>query len=392
MSSTPTPSSSTSHPQTDIEYQISSAPNHPVSAITFNPAPSCKEASRQVLVSSWDSTVRLYQLPDRSLSDKSNNIQQLHTFKHEAPVLDVCWINDTLAASGGIDRRVRILNLTTGESTIIGKHTSAISRIRYEPSTNLLLTSSWDRTLQLWDPQSEPPRHLKTLTQPDKILAMDVSPPYAGSSLLSSQVKRRVVLALAGRQVRIYDLEEVRRKVDNSDSDADSEWEPEQSRESSLKYMIRDVRCNAEGIGYATSSVEGRVAVEFFDTSSESQGKKFAFKCHRTVVDGIDTVYPVNAMGFNPLHGTFFSLGGDAHLCYWDPYLKKRIRQLPQYPSPLSTAGFSADGNTLVIASGASNLEQVGGEVGGIGNGGEGHVALWVREKAGEECKPKPAK
>lgn len=388
--STPTPSSSGSHPTTDTEYQITPAPNHPISAITFNHSPSSKEVSRQVLVSSWDSTVRLYQLPEKS--DKSHQVRQLLTFKHEAPVLDVCWINDTLAASGGIDRRVRILDLTTGESTTIGKHSSAISRIRYQADTNLLLTTSWDKTLQLWDPLSQPPRHLKTLQQPDKVLAMDVSPPYPGSKLISGQVKRRAVLALAGRQVRIYDLDSLRSKLDSNPSDED-QWPTEESRESSLKYMIRDVRCNPEGLGYATSSVEGRVAVEFFDsTSSEQQGKKFAFKCHRTVVDGIDTVYPVNAMGFNPLHGTFFSLGGDAHLCYWDPYLKKRIRQLSQYPSPLSTAGFSADGSTLVVASGASNLEEVGGEVGGIGNGGEGHVALWVREKAGDECKPKPPK
>lgn len=53
--------------------------------------------------------------------------------------------------------------------------------------------------------------------------------------------------------------------------------------------------------GYATSSVEGRISVEFLDPSSEAQAKKYAFKCHRVVVDGVDTVYPVNAMGYNPL-------------------------------------------------------------------------------------------
>lgn len=107
-------------------------------------------------------------------------------------------------------------------------------------------------------------------------------------------------------------------------------------------------------------------------------------------------------------HGTFFSLGGDAFLSYWDPYLKKRIRQLPQFPSPLSTAAFSADGQILVVASGAENLEEkpspeemtrakgivgeMNAEVGGIGKGGEGRVMLWVREKGGEECKPRAPK
>lgn len=290
--------------------------------------------------------------------------------------------------------------MTTGEATIIGKHTSAISRIRYEASTNLLLTASWDQTLQIWDPLSQPPRHLKTLRQPDKVLAMDVSPPYPSSGLVSPEAKKRLVLATAGQKIRVYDLQDLRGRIDaGSEGEGggalnDEQWEAEDNRESSLKYMIRDVRCNAEGTGYATSSVEGRIAVEFFDRSAEAQAKKFAFKCHRAVIEEVDTVYPVNAIGFNAMHGTFFSLGGDAHLAYWDPYTKKRIRQLPQYPSPLTTAAFSADGSTIVVASGGSNLEdqQSGGEVGNIGQGGEGHVALWVREKAGEECKPRQSK
>ena len=47
--------------------------------------------------------------------------------------------------------------------------------------------------------------------------------------------------------------------------------QPEQRRESSLKFQTRCVRCFADGAGYATSSVEGRVAMEWFDTSEEAQ-------------------------------------------------------------------------------------------------------------------------
>lgn len=53
-------------------------------------------------------------------------------------------------------------------------------------------------------------------------------------------------------------------------------------------------------VGYASSSIEGRVAVEFFDPSPEAQARKYAFKCHRKVIDGVDTVYPVNALAFHP--------------------------------------------------------------------------------------------
>jgi hypothetical protein len=40
-------------------------------------------------------------------------------------------------------------------------------------------------------------------------------------------------------------------------------------RESSLKYMTRSLACMPTGEGYATASVEGRIAVEWFDVRDE---------------------------------------------------------------------------------------------------------------------------
>lgn len=54
--------------------------------------------------------------------------------------------------------------------------------------------------------------------------------------------------------------------------------------------------------GYATASVEGRIAVEFIDPSPEVQAKKYAFKCHRNTVDDVDLVYPVNSLVFHPVY------------------------------------------------------------------------------------------
>jgi len=143
--------------------------------------------------------------------------------------------------------------------------------------------------------------------------------------------------------------------------------------------------------GYATSSVEGRIAVEFFDPSPEIQQKKYAFKCHRQTIQGIDTVYPVNNISFHPRHGTFLSLGGDAVLSIWDALAKKRIKQFPKFPSPLTCGGISWDGSLMVIASGGENIEDtrsegIGkGEVGGMGQGGEGKVKITVKA-AWEDC------
>lgn len=82
-------------------------------------------------------------------------------------------------------------------------------------------------------------------------------------------------------------------------------------------------------------------------------------------------------------------------MAVWDPVAKKRIRQYPRLPSPLSTGAFSSDGVLLAAASGFENIEETRhagpapGEVGGIGAGGEGKVQIHIRTGAWEDCKPK---
>ena len=47
--------------------------------------------------------------------------------------------------------------------------------------------------------------------------------------------------------------------------------QPEQRRESSLKFQTRCLRCFTDGQGYALGSVEGRVAMEMFDLGEQAQ-------------------------------------------------------------------------------------------------------------------------
>lgn len=252
------------------------------------------------------------------------------TFPHEGPVLDVCFITEDLAASAGVDRRVRLLDLRTGKSMILGKHEDAVLKLRWCPQTQLLISGSADRTLSFWDIHK--PCLLKTLTMPDKVIALDVSPPFpstpsdmpihSASTPGKSHPRDstpRLVVGMAGRHVYVYDLIPLRAAIDRETAGekvAERNWEPDQKRESSLKFMTRDLRCMPAGDGYATSSIEGRIAVEFFDPSPKTQAMKYAFKCHReTVEDGAmveekegeekletpyDVVYPVHGIAFHP--------------------------------------------------------------------------------------------
>lgn len=54
--------------------------------------------------------------------------------------------------------------------------------------------------------------------------------------------------------------------------------EPEQKRESSLKYQTRCIAAFPDDTGYALGSVEGRMAMEYFDPNPAAQAAKYAFK------------------------------------------------------------------------------------------------------------------
>jgi cell cycle arrest protein BUB3 len=132
--------------------------------------------------------------------------------------------------------------------------------------------------------------------------------------------------------------------------------------------------------GYATASVEGRIAVEYFDPAPSVQEKKYAFKCHRQTIEDVDHVWPVNALAFHPNYNTFASGGSDTTVSIWDHKVKKRLRQYTRYSAPVAALAFSADGARLAI--GASYTWDAGEE----GARTADRPSLFVRE-LGDEVK-----
>lgn len=94
----------------------------------------------------------------------------------------------------------------------------------------------------------------------------------------------KIVVGTACRKILVWDLRNM--------------TYASQRRESNLKYQTRAIRCFPNKQGFVLSSIEGRVAVEYLDTSPEVQKKKYAFKCHRIKEDGLEKIYPVNAIRY----------------------------------------------------------------------------------------------
>ncbi|KAG6762609.1 hypothetical protein POTOM_033122 [Populus tomentosa] len=325
--------------------ELSNPPTDGISNLRFS------NHSDHLLVSSWDKTVRLY--------DAGTNVLR-GEFMHGGAVLDCCFHDDSSGFSASADNTVRRLVFNYEKEDILGRHDAHVRCVEYSYAAGQVITGSWDKTLKCWDPRGASGQErtlIGTYLQPERVYSL-------------SLVGNRLVVATAGRHVNVYDLRNMS--------------QPEQRRESSLKYQTRYVRCYPNGTGYVLSSVEGRVAMEFFDSSEASQAKKYvsfssapssivqfdsvllphrllhlydfhvfryAFKCHRKSEAGRDIVYPVNAIAFHPVYGTFATGGCDGFVNIWDGNNKKRLYQYSKYPSSIAALSFSRDGSLLAVAS-----------------------------------------
>lgn len=70
-------------------------------------------------------------------------------------------------------------------------------------------------------------------------------------------------------------------------------------------------------------------------------------QCHRSS----DLVYPVNAIAFHPIHGTFATGGCDGTVFTWDGENRKKLAQYTGFPSSIASLAFNFDGSLLAIAS-----------------------------------------
>lgn len=286
-----------------------------ISNVTFGPSMQTKF----LLASSWDSGVYLHDV----CANKS-----IHSYTHKAPVLDCCFSDEVRAYSGGLDKTLKTIDFNSQKDECIGVHEAPIKCVNYCNELNCLITGSWDKTIKVWDMRQS--KEVGTYLQHEKVYSMDL----AGEIL---------VVATANKNILIWDLRNM--------------GSTQQRRVSNLKYQIRCLRCFATKKGFVMGSIEGRVAVDFLDSDIVLR-ERYAFKCHRAKVSGIEYIYPVHSIAFNQQHNTFASGGGDKLVNIWDGFNKKRLCQFNPYPSDISSLSFHPDGTQIAIASSTALPEE----------------------------------
>ncbi|KAK4617642.1 Mitotic checkpoint protein [Fulvia fulva] len=356
--------------------EIAYPPVDAISSIRYSPD------GNTLLVGAWDSNIHIY--------TRNGEAWQLSSkIPSEAPILDLAWNADsTTFYAVGLGHEVVSYTANEGESSrvVLSTHSQAANKVAYSAQHHILLSTSWDGTLHIHEPpQNGAAGRYVSVELPAKPFALSLT-------------TDRAVVVMAERKVHVYDLQALSALVPRA-GDTTGEQQaiavtPWQTRDSNLKFMARDLACMPSGEGFAASSIEGRVSVEWFDPVQNENA--YAFKCHRekTTVkteEGedkpLDVIYPVNAIAFHPEHGSFATGGGDGVVALWDAKTKRRIRQYPKLPASVLALEFSGDGKELVI-----------GISPGFEDGQEDAepnpelIKIFVRTMGPDEAKGKPAK
>uniref|UniRef100_A0A915IN90 Mitotic checkpoint protein BUB3 n=1 Tax=Romanomermis culicivorax TaxID=13658 RepID=A0A915IN90_ROMCU len=202
------------------EYKLNNPPADLISNVQFAP-----DGSKFLLTSSWDSSVRLYELGVSCTSTFCRS-----SYQHQGPVLDCTFLdNPAKCASAGLDNFVKMYDFNSSAETILGAHEKPVRCVEYSSEMSLLITGSWDSTIKLWD--SRTARCTSCLPQSERVYTMTLS-------------GDRLIVGTAGRKVYIWNLRNMAA--------------PEQKRDSSLKYQTRCIRAFPNKQAFVLASIEGQ--------------------------------------------------------------------------------------------------------------------------------------
>lgn len=321
-----------------------------------------------LLVSSWDNRILLY-----DCHGPNSLVTQFDT--ETAPLSMVSVGPSTyVGLLDGSIREIDYENMVVnnhenlnGNGDQIGHGVNHLCRVKSQNDT--IVASTFDGIFRVIDTRQRKPVLVNENKR--KIFTMDTSQDY-------------LTLGLDSNRIEIYDYRNM--KV------------PFERRELGLNYQIKDLKALPTNDGFALSTIDGRVSLEYFDSSPEVQpSKRFTFKCHRELdkATNTDLVYPVNSIAIHKTYGTLFTSGSDGALCLWDCNKRKRIRmypkfmekEVPQRPESIVKIALSEDDGMIAVATSDDSYKKVRRLSDSVNRKRPSKV--YLRRLEGGECAPK---
>jgi len=256
------------------------------------------------------SLIRLYSNTQNSDNNNKNLLMQQHhkqtkvcdkisTFQgHGGPIWCIDRYNDNVY-TGSYDKTLKIWNSKSGNClATMRAHTSWVSSLQYDSDYHLLISSSWDGTIKLWNPLTL--QNVTTLTNsPGNFIYC------ARSNLKENEI-------LASTHMRTIDIWDLEKKVLKNSLIGHTD------RVSSLKI-------NHDKVFSGSEDKNGRL----WDKRS---GKcEVLFQGHNRGVTQIE---------YDEINGRFFTASHDATVKVWDVRKNKEIRTLQEHSKSIYAITF----------------------------------------------------
>ncbi|KAF0915488.1 hypothetical protein E2562_036532 [Oryza meyeriana var. granulata] len=270
-------------------------------------------SSNKLIVSSWDSGLRLYDADASELRLEA---------KSEAALLDCCFQDEAVALTGGSDGSVARYDLHSGAQGIVGLHGEVVSCIEFSHMTGQVVTATLDKRLLFWDAQT---RNMS----PSSIITLD-------SDVASLSVCDMYILAAVEREVYIYDMRNL--------------TGPVKSKDSPVEYHIKNLHSSPEWNGYAVGSVDGVVALKYFDHGTDGD-MGYVFRCHPKSRDGRSNLVPTNSIAIHPFDKTFVTGDNEGYAIVWDAQSKKKLHEFPIYSGSVASIAYNHNGQLFAVVS-----------------------------------------
>ncbi|SCU77513.1 LAME_0A01354g1_1 [Lachancea meyersii CBS 8951] len=238
-----------------------------------------------VVAAAWDGTVSLYDYEKNRL---------LARMQHDCGILSSTLTLGGKICVGSVQGEILEVDVESGKFDFISDE-AALGVSAMSSSNGNIVSGSWDGSLRVIDPRTG---HVwqNSKLENRKVLALDSNDDV-------------VVVACTGGKVALYDFRNMEKPV---------------IQDSGLKFQTRDIKLMPLGNGYAQSSVDGRVAVEYFDNESQ----RLAFRCHRMNLSDTQFVFPVNSLAFSSKTSRLYTGGSDGNVFAWNLETRKKTEQL----------------------------------------------------------------